>query len=233
MPYDPNRHHRRSIRLKGYDYSQAGAYFVTINIHQRRCLLGKVADRKVYLSPAGNMVLALWEAIPSHYPGVEVDAFVVMPNHIHGIILLKTPVRAAPCGRPDHCGGPDPCGDRPDPRGRPDPEPPLANQSCPDNPLSPPGDGGQAIGQAMWQARGPAPTGLRLADIVGRFKSLTTRRYITGVKELGWPPFDGHFWQPNYYERILRDEHELNIRRHYIAQNPWRWSKDRENPIRL
>jgi putative transposase len=85
----------------------------------------------------------------------------------------------------------------------------------------------------MGQAREPAPTGLRLADIVGRFKSLTTRRYITGVKELGWPPFDGHFWQPNYYERILRDEHELNIRRHYIAQNPRRWSKDRENSIGL
>jgi REP element-mobilizing transposase RayT len=206
MPYDPDRHHRRSLRLKGYDYSQAGAYFVTINIHQRRCLLGEVAGGKVHLSPAGNMVLALWEAMPTHYPGVDVDACVVMPNHIHGIIVLKTPVRAAT-------------------EGRPDPEPPQANQPCPDDPRSPPEDGGQALG--------PAPTRLRLADIVGRFKSLKTRRYITGVKELGWPPFDGHFWQPNYHERILRDEHELNIRRHYIAENPQRWRKDRENPIGL
>ncbi len=214
MPYDPDRHHRRSIRLKGYDYSQAGAYFVTINIHRRRCLLGEVADGKVYLSPAGKMVLALWEAIPWHYPGVEVDAFVVMPNHIHGIIVLKTPVRAAPCGHPI---------------------PLRTNQSDTDDPRSPAGDGGQTMGQArgqtMGQARGPAPTGLRLADIVGRFKSLTTRRYITGVKELGWPPFDGHLWQPNYHERILRDEHELNIRRLYIAKNPQRWSTDCENPI--
>lgn len=91
MPYDPERHHRRSIRLKGYDYSQAGAYFVTLNVHQRRCFLGEAVGGKVRLSPAGEMVLRVWEAVPNHYPGVDVDAFVVMPNHVHGIIVLKTP----------------------------------------------------------------------------------------------------------------------------------------------
>jgi REP element-mobilizing transposase RayT len=221
MAYDPERHRRRSIRLKGYDYSQAGAYFVTINVHQRRCILGEVMGSEVRLSPAGDMVLDVWEAIPDHYPGVDVDAFVVMPNHIHGIILLTTSAGAAPRGRPDS---------------------PRANQFDPDDPLLPQGNSGQAQGPLgdRGQAQGPAPTvgpapttGLRLADVVGRFKSLTTRRYIAGVRTLGWVPFDRYFWQRNYHERILRNENELNVRRWYIEENPLRWDSDKEKLNRL
>jgi REP element-mobilizing transposase RayT len=86
--YDPALHQRRSIRLKGYDYSQPGAYFVTICVKERACLFGDVVQGKILVNDAGRMVQNAWNEIPDRYPNVEVDAFVVMPNHIHGIVVL-------------------------------------------------------------------------------------------------------------------------------------------------
>ena len=91
MPYDPNRHHRRSIRLKGYDYSQAGAYFITICTQDRACLFGKVVNGEMRLNDAGHMVLAEWNMLPERFPHVVLDAFVVMPNHVHGIVVITNP----------------------------------------------------------------------------------------------------------------------------------------------
>jgi putative transposase len=88
MKYDPQRHHRRSIRLKGYDYSQAGAYFVTICAQDGQSLFGEVADGEMILNPAGEMVADIWQAIPEKFPTALLDAFVVMPNHIHFVIFL-------------------------------------------------------------------------------------------------------------------------------------------------
>ncbi|NJM27567.1 MAG: transposase [Pseudanabaena sp. RU_4_16] len=89
MVYNPDRHHRRSIRLRGYDYAQAGSYFVTICIHQRRSLLGDICNGVMHPSTAGRMVQNVWDEIPSHYAGIDLDVFVLMPNHIHGIIILE------------------------------------------------------------------------------------------------------------------------------------------------
>jgi putative transposase len=91
MPYDPTRHHRQSIRLKGYDYSQAGAYFVTICTQDRACLFGKVVNGEMRLNDAGRMVLAEWNMLPERFPHVVLDAFVVMPNHVHGIVVITNP----------------------------------------------------------------------------------------------------------------------------------------------
>ncbi len=88
MPYDPSRHHRRSIRLRGYDYALPGAYFVTICAQGRACLFGEVVGGEMRLSQGGLMIWDVWEGLPGHYPGVALDAFVVMPNHVHGIIVL-------------------------------------------------------------------------------------------------------------------------------------------------
>lgn len=152
---------RRSIRLRGYDYTQAGSYFVTIVAQERRRLFGEVADGIMHLSDVGRMVRGVWEAMPSHYPGVDVDAFVVMPDHIHGIVVLAT----AASGRQ-----------------------------------------------------------LSLADVVHRFKSLTTRRYFDGVAAASWPACPGRLWHWNYYERVVRDDRALQRIRAYIADNPIRWS---------
>jgi REP element-mobilizing transposase RayT len=91
--YDPERHQRRSIRLKGYDYTQAGAYFFTIVTHDRERLFGDLADDVVRLNDSGRMVLSVWDALPAHYPGVETHAIVIMPNHVHAIIVITVATR--------------------------------------------------------------------------------------------------------------------------------------------
>jgi len=94
MKYDPQKHHRHSIRLKGYDYSQAGAYFVTICTQNRECLFGDITDAGMVLNEGGKVVERCWHDIPSHFPQVELDAFVVMPNHVHGILVIVDTVGA-------------------------------------------------------------------------------------------------------------------------------------------
>nr|WP_290668227.1 transposase [Ardenticatena sp.] len=88
MPYDPEKHHRRSIRLKGYDYAQPGAYFVTICTQHRACLFGAVVGGEMRVNDAGRMVQRWWDELNRKFPTVQTDAFVVMPNHIHGIIII-------------------------------------------------------------------------------------------------------------------------------------------------
>lgn len=91
MRYDPERHHRRSIRLKGYDYAQAGAYFVTTVTHDRACLFGEVVNAQMRPNDAGRMVERWWQELNRKFPTVRTGAFVVMPNHIHGIIVIVAP----------------------------------------------------------------------------------------------------------------------------------------------
>ena len=88
------KHHRRSIRLKGHDYGKAGAYFVTICTYDRGFLFGQFVNGKLILNETGRMVEQCWNDIPAHFPYVELDEFVVMPNHVHGILLITEPVGA-------------------------------------------------------------------------------------------------------------------------------------------
>jgi putative transposase len=88
MKDSASKRHRRSIRLRGYDYAQAGAYFVTIVTKDRACLFGEIVDGEMRPNQFGRIIQATWNELPEHYPGVECDAFVVMPNHVHGIIVL-------------------------------------------------------------------------------------------------------------------------------------------------
>ena len=87
--FNPDIHHRRSPRLRHYDYSQAGAYFITICTQNRECLFGSVEGDAVRLNNVGHAVQDVWDALPVHFPDVELDAFVVMPNHVHGIVVLN------------------------------------------------------------------------------------------------------------------------------------------------
>lgn len=89
MKYNPDIHHRRSIRLKEYDYLQAGAYFVTICTKDRECLLGEVVGGEVRMDKYGQAVVKCWEDLPVHYSHIKLDSFIIMPNHIHGIIVIN------------------------------------------------------------------------------------------------------------------------------------------------
>jgi REP element-mobilizing transposase RayT len=88
VPYDRERHHRRSIRLTGFDYSAPGSYHITICTHARECLFGEITNGLMQANAHGEVALTCWHSIPSHFPNVRLDAFVVMPNHIHGIIVI-------------------------------------------------------------------------------------------------------------------------------------------------
>ena len=87
--FDPKKHHRKSIRLQGYDYSQGGAYFVTIITYQRDCLFGEIVNEEMILNDFGKIADEYWSAIPQHFPFVELGAYVIMPNHVHGIIVIN------------------------------------------------------------------------------------------------------------------------------------------------
>ena len=89
MAYNPGIHRRRSLRLKGYDYTRMGAYFVTIVTQGRLCLFGEIVGKEMRLNEAGEMVCRFWEALPQRFPTIEMDMFVVMPNHLHGIVVIK------------------------------------------------------------------------------------------------------------------------------------------------
>ena len=92
MPFkfDPQKHHRRSIRLPNYDYSQSGAYYITIVTWHRECLFGDVVDGKMVLSKLGLVAKQQWENLPNRFPNITLGAFVIMPNHLHGVIVIMT-----------------------------------------------------------------------------------------------------------------------------------------------
>lgn len=166
---------RKPQRLHEYDYSQNGAYFVTVCTHDRRCLLGSVENNTVVVNEAGKMVGQRIENI-SNGVNVTVDKYVVMPNHIHAIIMVYR-------------------------------------------------DGTET---EHGTAQGPFPT---LSDYIRRFKTITMKLYIDGVKDGRYPPFEKTIWQKSYHDRILRDENEYLSAWRYIEENPLRWLLDEYNVV--
>jgi len=145
---------RQKLRLPGFDYSQPGAYFVTICARNRQYLFGEIVDGRIIPNEITQAVGSCWNVIPDHFPKVTLDACIVMPNHLHGILLFTEPVVAG-------------------------------------------------------HARPPQV-------VIGSFKSAASRKAGSNI------------WQRGYWERVLRNERELNTARHYIDDNPFHYSKDKE-----
>ena len=95
MSYNPKQHHRRSIRLKNYDYTQKGAYFVTICTRNKQCIFGDIEKGKIKLNSLGKIAHDCWTEIPLHFPHIKLDVFVIMPNHIHGILWIEREIYTA------------------------------------------------------------------------------------------------------------------------------------------
>jgi putative transposase len=165
MRFDPDWQHRQSIRLPKMDYSRTGLYFVTICAHGRACIFGEIENSEIQLTHAGRTVQSTWNDLPKHYPHAALDSFIVMPNHVHGVLELR---ELDPGSAPRHT----------------------------------------------------------LSEVVRAFKSFSARRIN---KRRGVP--GAPVWQRNYYERIIRDENELEAIRRYIADNPSGWADDPENPV--
>ncbi len=203
MKFDPDLHHRRSIRLRGYDYAQSGAYFVTICTQGRESLFGDIRDNESALNAAGWMIQRWWAGIATKFAFARVGESVVMPNHFHGVVMISAsdapdgdPVGAVLSGRP---------------------------LSAVD---------GTKTATAYQPSQG-AHAGAPLPVIVAWFKTMTTNEYIRGVRDRGWPRLNGRLWQRNYYERVIRSEQELQQVRQYIIDNPRRWNDDPNHPSKL
>ena len=210
MPYDPDSRHRRSIRLRGYDYALVGAYAFTLCAEGRVCLLGEVTGDTMRLSAAGEMIWRLWDTLPGRFPGLDLDEFIVMPNHVHGILVLAGDYRGVH-QEGDHKDRPyDAASGRGEPCVRP---------SC-IRPLPPDERSARPHGTATGS----------IGRILQALKSLATHEYIIGVREHGWLAFEGRLWQRNYYEQIIRRQRELDAIREYIANNAAQWAADRDNP---
>ncbi len=212
MPYDPDKHNRRSIRLPGWDYRRPAAYFVTICAHRRRCLFGEVIDGQVTLDACGRIVVEEWHRSPSIREEIETDAFIVMPNHIHGIVIIAPPDAPRPI-TPDgyivHVG---------------------TNRG--ENPVGTHGTRGMTFGpRGSLQRRSASGRPVRqarsLGSFVAGFKSAATARINRHRGTPGEP-----VWQGRYYERIIRDAREWRAVRRYIRQNPARWGRNRHHPGR-
>jgi REP element-mobilizing transposase RayT len=110
MKFDPHKHHRRSTRLQGYDYTQHGAYFVTLCTHGRECLFGEIVNQTLVLNQYGEVVRDEWQRTAVIRPEVDLDVFVVMPNHLHFIVVITTdtPPVGAHGGLHPHGGTPLP-----------------------------------------------------------------------------------------------------------------------------
>ena len=201
MAESPSRPRRRSIRLRGYDYTTPGAYFVTICTHRHVPLFGRVVDGNMRLNAFGRIVRDEWFRTAQVRPDVELleHEFVVMPNHVHGIVWIALPDdrKTAGCasgeGHPPGRSGAAPAVFSGDPSGRP------------------------------YRPRGPASDSL--GAIIGQFKSAVSRR----INALRNTP-GAAVWQRNYHEHIIRTERALQAIRRYIAENPLRWHLDRYNP---
>jgi REP element-mobilizing transposase RayT len=201
MTYDPARHHRRSIRLRGYDYTQAGAYFVTLCAQGRECLFGTITAGETILNELGQIVQEEWKRSSEIRREIELDEFVVMPNHMHGIIWILESDDVRADGRP--------------------PQPGSAPLVLMDGRVPQPG--GAPIVRA--DGRPPQRAPKSLGSFVAGFKSAATKRIN---EQRGMPSVP--VWQRNYYEHIIRNDADLQRIREYIFNNPLKWELDQLHP---
>ena len=210
--------HRRSVRLPDYDYSSPGAYFVTICTAKRKSIFGEIIGNELKINEMGNIAYNCWLNITDHFLNTELDEFIIMPNHIHGIIMIK-PRRGMASTCPSQENTPDPrrgmASTCPSQENTPDPRRGMAS-TCPSgSPVSK----GLPVSNPYGRKFGKPQTG-SLGIIIANFKSIVTKRIweLTASKT--------PIWQRNFYEHIIRSERDLNAIREYIRDNQAKWEKD-------
>ncbi len=206
MPYNPQIHHRKSIRLKGYDYSQAGLYFITICVEGRKCLFGKIVDDEMILNDLGNIAYQQWQKLPERFKNMELDVFQIMPNHVHAIMVLNDFVGATFTVAPN------------------DTDVNPAHLNVPDGAMVDENLDTNETGSGASHA--PTVTKPKtVGDIVGAYKSLVANECLEIYKTKNERM--GKLWQRNYYEHIIRDEKSYQRISDYIMNNPKIWNTDK------
>ena len=186
-----NRYRIQSIRLPGWDYRNAGGYFVTICIQNRECYFGNIVNGEIVLSETGKIANKFWLEIPDHSKYVQLDEFVIMPNHVHGILFLLDNEIKNPINHRDV----------------------ACNVSTVDNkPIDP-------TSKMTIEMSKLSPKPGSISTIIRSYKSAVKR--WTGMN--GYKNFS---WQPRFYDRIIRNDRELQHIREYVLQNPQKWDID-------
>ena len=185
MRNDPTKYKNRyridSNRLRNWDYGSPGYYFVTVCTTGKKEWFGEIEEGEMKHSDIGLMVQRYWQEIPHHFDHVEIDQFVVMPNHVHGIVVILDHDRRDAINRVSTNGG----------------------VTTSYNPM-----GTQSLGEIIRWYKGRCSFELR--------------------KKIQYMNFS---WQPRYYDRVIRDDTELEKIREYIYMNPNNWGLDKDNPI--
>ncbi len=195
--YNPRTHRRNSLRLKGYDYSQPGLYFLTICCQDRMPCFGYIIHSKMHLSDAGKMIEKWYFELENKFPHIKCHAMVVMPDHFHCMIEIITKGQTYVSAHSPNANHGDHAN--------------HANHGDHANPGENANPGrGEHIGS-------PLPL------VIQWFKTMTTNEYIRGVKTLNWVPFNKKLWQRNYHDIIVRDNHAFQTISTYILQNPRKW----------
>lgn len=205
MTYKKPIHNRKSIRLRGYDYSKQGFYFITICTQNRAHLFGTINNGNMILHKSGQMVKTWYYELQNKFPDIICHEMIIMPNHFHCIIQNVGYVVGADL--------------------RVCPNYPNIDNHITKNIIKP-------YDHHNVEKTGPGGIqgehiGSPLHHVVQWFKTMTTNAYIRGVKTQHWKPFDGKLWQRNYYENIISNEQSYHRISNYIIQNPQMWKGDR------
>lgn len=202
-----NKYRIESARLQGYDYSQSGAYFVTICTKNRENFFGAIVDGKMILATMGQIADRFWREIPEHFPAAQLDASVIMPNHLHGIILLSSESSSVEKFRGSRQRNPsDACA-----------ETLHATSLQIQNPDASVATGHHHTSTALSKM---SPKAGSLSTIIRSYKSACCREAKMLHSDLNFG------WQTRFYDHIIRDADELSRIREYIIDNPMNWQKD-------
>lgn len=211
-----SNYRRQSFRLQGYDYRREGMYFVTICTKDRLNYFGKIEDGKLVSSEIGQIVLDNWLKIPQFSPHIVLDEFVVMPNHVHGILAIVQPVD-------DHVVASLPV--------VPVGSLPVASLQCndattdndattsPPSPSPPPPPSSSPKNQFMASI---SPKSGSISRVLNSYKGACS-------KEIRLKHDAGFDWQSKFHDRIIRNDEELHRIQRYIIQNPLNWKDDENN----
>ena len=219
---NPNIRHRRSVRLKGYDYSQVGLYYITICVQDRKCLFGEIitvkgfrSSQEMILNDAGKIADKCWVDIPKHFPNVILHEHIVMPNHVHGIIELKQ-VDFMHDDISDNVGTRHVVSLQNNPESSVGPSHVMAlpgNSINPDNPVQPSNVKARQYNQFS------KPIAGSISVIIQQYKSSVTR-FVNKTNSY-------HIkWQSRFYEHIIRNNQSYEQIAEYIVNNPNNWHKD-------
>lgn len=204
LQYNPKIHHRRSIRLNGYDYSRAGLYFITICCENREHRFGKIENNEMILNDAGEIAEKCWLEIPNHFPNAILHEHIIMPNHIHGIIQLKSDNIVGVQNTPSSI-----------PVGVENFQPLLQQNTT------------TLVRVQNTGVQNFEPQRNEFQKIIPRSIGSIVRGYKIGVTK--WYRNNNDIekiWQRNYHEHIIRDEKSYRNISNYIINNPEKWNED-------